>query len=371
MIDRERITREFCELAAIESPSYGEREITDVIKRKLEAAGFTVKEDEAASKLGGSAGNIYAYLEGETGEAPILFCGHTDTVGPTRGKRAVLHENGDITSAGDTVLGADDLCGVTEILEAVRHLKEERIPHRPAEVVLMAAEEVFGKGAKAYDYEGWRLRSSQAYVLDMSGPVGSAALYAPSIIGWEARITGKAAHAGFAPEAGVSAVTAAAKAIAALSPGRIGDDTTMNVGTVRGGEADNIVPERCIVKGEVRSLDHEKAMDVIEHIRASFEEHAGDAKVEFITEPHLNAYRIPEDHPVVKRFERACTVLGLPGTLTGTLGGSDNNILVLHGITGIVLSCGMRNVHSTDEYTRAEDLVKGAQRVAERLKDRE
>ena len=108
---------------------------------------------------------------------PILFCGHTDTVEPSRGKQAIIHEDGKITSAGDTVLGGDDLCGVVEILEGVRHLREEGIPHRSVEVILMAAEEVFGKGAKAYDYEKRGFRSKEVYVLDMSGPVGSAAIY--------------------------------------------------------------------------------------------------------------------------------------------------------------------------------------------------
>jgi tripeptide aminopeptidase len=91
----------------------------------------------------------------------------------------------------------------------------------------MASEEVFGKGAKAYDYDGWGFRSREAYVFDMTGPAGYAAVAAPSIIGWEARIKGKAAHAGFAPETGVNAISAAARAAALLSPGRIGDDTTM------------------------------------------------------------------------------------------------------------------------------------------------
>ena len=371
MIDRERITAEFCELVAIDSPSYNEREITDVIRKKLEDIGFTVKEDVAAAKIGGTAGNIYAFLEGEPDAEPILFCGHTDTVEPSRGKRAVLHKDGRITGTGDAVLGGDDLCGVVEILEGVRHLQEEGIPHRPVEIVLMAAEEVFGKGAKAYDYEGWGVLSKEVYVLDLSGPTGSAALAAPTLIGWEARITGKAAHAGFAPETGVSAIMAAARAVATLSPGWIGDDTTMNVGTVFGGEANNIVPERCVVRGEVRSLDHEKALAVIEQIRAAFTEHAGSAEVEFVVEPHLTAYRVPEDHPVVKRFRRACEKLGLPGETTVTLGGSDNNILMLHGLTGIVLSCGMRSVHSTAEYTCVEDLMNGAKLVAELLRDKQ
>ncbi len=369
MINRERVVREFCELVAIDSPSYEERAITDVLRKKLEAAGFLVKEDEAASKTGGSAGNLYAFLDGGLDAEPILFCGHTDTVEPSRGKKAVLHEDGKITSTGETVLGGDDLCGITEILEGVRHLKEEKIPFRPVEIILMAAEEVFGKGAKAYDYEGWGFRSREVYVLDLSGPVGSAALSAPSLIGWEARITGKAAHAGFAPETGVNAIKAASDAIAALTPGWIGDDTTMNIGSVQGGEANNIVPEKCVVKGEVRSLDHEKALAVLDRIRAAFTEHAGSATVDFLLDPHLTAFHTPEDHPVVRRFKRACERLGLPGRTTVTLGGSDNNILVQHGLTGIVLSCGMREVHSTREYTLAEDLMQGAALVAELLKD--
>ena len=370
VIREERVTREFCELVRIDSPSYGEREITDAIKKKLDEIGFQVKEDEAAAKIGGSAGNIYACLPGVPDAEPILFCGHTDTVEPSRGKQAVVHADGRITSAGDTVLGGDDLCGVVEILEGIRHLEEERIPHRPVEVVLMAAEEVFGKGAKAYDYEGWRICSKEAYVLDKSGPVGTAAVSAPTLIGWEARITGKAAHAGFAPETGVNAILAASKALALLTPGWIGDDTTMNFGTIQGGKANNIVPDECVVKGEVRSLDHDKALAILDRIRETFMDQAGEAKVDFSTDPHLIAYHTPEDHPVVKRFQRACQRLDLPGHTTVTLGGSDNNILALHGITGIVLSCGMNSVHSTAEYTCVRDLVKGAELVAELLTDK-
>lgn len=369
MINRDRMVKEFCELAAIDSPSYGERQITDVIKAKLTALGFEVREDGAAEKIGGNAGNIYAFMKGDLAADPILFCGHTDTVEPSRGKQIVVHEDGRITSAGDTVLGGDDLCGVVEILEGVRHLREEKLPHRPVEVILMAAEEVFGKGAKAYDYENEGFLSNEAYVLDMSGPVGSAALQAPTMIGWKAAIKGKAAHAGFAPQTGINAILAASKAVAKLEPGWIGKDTTMNVGTVTGGKANNIVAESCTVTGEVRSLDHEKAYRVIESIRKTFEENSMDAEVTFEIDEHLVTYHVPEDHSVVKRFKRACEKLNLPGKTTYTLGGSDNNILALHGITGIVLSCGMQQVHSTREFTQIEDLMKGAALVAELLRE--
>lgn len=369
MIDRERIFQEFAALAAIDSPSRGEREITDVLIGKFTELGFSVYEDDAAEIIGGNAGNIHAFLEGSLPGTPILFVGHTDTVEPSCGKRAVRDENGVITSAGDTVLGGDDLCGVVEMLEGVRHLQEEKIPHRSVEVLLMAAEEVYGKGAKAWDYG--RTISKEAYVLDMSGDVGRAAVQAPSLISFEVRVKGRAAHAGFAPEDGIHAIAAAAKAIASLKLGHTDAETTLNIGKISGGEATNIVPALCVVNGEVRSSSHEKAWQTVREVQAAFEQACPDAEVEFVPEEHLVAYDVPETHPVVRRFRRACENLGFPGETVRTFGGSDNNILMLHGITGIVLSCGMEQVHSTQEYTTMRELEKGAMLAAELLKDEE
>ena len=369
MINRDRMINEFSELVAIDSPSYGEREMTDVLIRKLRELGFEVTEDGAAAKTGGNAGNIYAYLPGDIEAEPVLLLGHTDTVGPARGKRAVLHADGRITSAGDTVLGGDDLCAVVEFLEGVRHLREEKLTHRPVEIILMAAEEVFGRGAKAYDYAALPIKSREVYCFDLAGHVGSAALRAPTMIGWKAVLKGRAAHAGFAPETGINAISAAAAAVAKLVPGWVGNDTTMNVGTVTGGSANNVVAESCVVTGEVRSLDHAKAYRIIDDIRRAFEEKKGGADLEFTVEEYLVAYDVPEAHPVVRRFLRACEKLGLAGELTYTLGGSDNNIIALRGTTGIVVACGMQRVHSTAEFTEADDLVNGAALVAELLRD--
>ena len=57
---------------------------------------------------------------------------------------------------------------------------------------------------------------------------------------------------------GIHAVTAAALAIARLPLGHVEEDTTLNLGLIRGGTATNIVPESCIVEGEIRSYSHEK-----------------------------------------------------------------------------------------------------------------
>ncbi len=58
-------------------------------------------------------------------------------------------------------------------------------------------------------------------------------------------IRGKTAHAGVAPEKGVSAITIAAKAIAKMPLGRIDSETTANIGRFEGGTQTNIVLRSC------------------------------------------------------------------------------------------------------------------------------
>jgi tripeptide aminopeptidase len=283
-----------------------------------------------------------------------------DTVQPGRGKKAVFHEDGKITSTGETVLGSDDLSGVVEILEGIRCVQEAGIPHRDIEVLFAIGEEAFLKGSAVFDYS--RIKAEESYTLDMSGTIGSAALQAPTIISFKAVMHGKASHAGFEPEKGIHAIAIMSKAIAAISQGRLDDRTTLNIGTINGGEALNIVPEICTCTGEIRSYDHEKALACVASVKRIFEEKAaeGGATVDFTWVIDMNAYETPADSPVVRRFQQACQQLGLKAELTRTFGGSDNNHFVKNGLNGIVLSCGMYQVHSTEEYTLVEDMVTGA-----------
>lgn len=359
-----RIFEEFCELVAIDSVSFHEREMADVLKEKLTSLGFAVSEDSVGELYGGNAGNIYGFLKGNLPGRPILLCAHMDTVKPGIGKKAVPKPDGQITSGGDTVLGADDVCGIVEILEAVRVLQEQKLPHRDIEVLFPIAEELFIKGTAQMNFD--KIQAREAYVLDLSGAVGTAALKAPSLITFSVTVDGKAAHAGFNPEEGIHAIALMSRALSHLPQGRVDADTTFNVGTIAGGTLVNIVPERCTCCGEIRSYSHERALEVLEEIKALFrrqlEGSGADFQLEYQVE--LQAYQTPEDAPVVQRFVRACQKLGLPGTLTKTFGGSDNNSFALHGIQGIVLSCGMYNCHSTKEYTLREDLQNGAALVA-------
>lgn len=370
MIREDRIREKFEELVRIDSPSFGERQMADRVKAALVALDFQVEEDRAGEHYGSSAGNVYGFLKGTIPGEPILLSAHLDTVKPAIGKEAVFHEDGRITSAGDTVLGADDAAGIVEILEGIRHLREENLPHRDVEVLFPIAEEVYIKGTSVFDFR--RIRAKEAYVLDLSGPPGTAALKAPSLISFRITVRGRASHAGFAPEAGVHAIEVMCRAIGSLRLGYVDKEreTTLNIGIINGGTATNIVPDVCVCQGEIRSYSHKKALAWMELIQETFQKEADRAGADLNVESSidLTAYETDPTDPVVLRFQEVCRRLGLPGTLTGTFGGSDNNNFAAHGIRGIVLSCGMNEVHSVREYTTVEQLCQGAALVAELLR---
>ncbi len=357
-INQVRIIDEFTKLVCIDSPSYSERQMGDYVKSRLQLLGMMVIEDDAGEKIGGNCGNVYGFMNGDVDRKPLLFCAHLDTVEPSKGKTAIISDDGTIRSGGDTVLGADDLTGVAAILEALTVIKEKKLPHGPIEVLFTVAEEVYCKGSAVFEFA--KIMSEEAYVLDLMGLVGTAAYSAPSILSFTVTVHGKSSHAGFAPQKGIHAIAVAADAISMMPMGRIDEDTSMNIGTISGGLGTNIVPDKCVVKGEVRSLTHAKAQRQAELIRKQFERSSSAAHATFDFELFTasKAYETPITHPVVTRFENACDSLKLPVSLTKTFGGSDNNVIAQNGIAGIVIANAMSRIHSCDEFTTVEEIIR-------------
>ena len=356
-VNEQRAVDEFQELTAIDAPSFGERQMADRLIVKLKELGFEVEEDNAGEHFGGNAGNLYAYLPGDLPGDPVLLSGHMDTVEPSKGKKGIIGEDGVIRSAGKAVLGADDVAGLVEILEGIRSVKEAGVPHRDIEILFAIAEELYIKGSSVFDFS--KVRAKEAYVLDISGPVGSAAYKAPSLISYQVVVTGKASHAGFDPEHGVHAIAIASEAITQISQGHVDEETTCNIGLIEGGSGTNIVPEKCIVKGEIRSYSHEKATHCVEEVGNTFKKVAEKhgAESELTCEVHLIAYETAKDSVPVKRFERVSKKLGLAGNLVETFGGSDNNVFAQHGIEGLVIATSMNNVHTCQEYCSIPEIA--------------
>lgn len=364
-VDRERLREEFARLTAIDSVSFSERQMADQLKARLKTLGFEVREDQAGAYCGGTAGNVYGYLKGTVPGPGVLLSAHMDTVKPGIGKRSVFAEDGTVTSEGDTILGADDVAGLVEILEGIRCVQEAGLPHRDVEVLFPIAEEVYLKGTEWFDFS--QIRAKEAYVLDLSGLVGAAALKAPTLISFAVTVNGRAAHAGFNPEDGIHALQIMCRVIGEIPQGHVDQETTLNIGLISGGEATNIVPPTCVCRGEIRSLNHEKALAALESVRNQFHQAAEAAGAGFHLDSHIDlvAYQVDPTAPVVEHFTSCCDRLRIPWKLTSTFGGSDNHNFMRNGIPGIVLSCGMYEVHSVREYTKLQDLELGARLVAE------
>lgn len=358
------LIQEFEELVKIDAESLEEREICDLLKEKLRNLGFSVKEDDAGEQIGGNAGNVYGFLKGTLPGEPVLLSAHMDTVKPGKGKKPV-RKDGRITSDGTTVLGADDVAGIVEILAGIRQTKEKGYPHRDIEVLFCVAEELYTVGSHVFDFS--QIRSGEAYVLDLSGDVGAAAYQAPSLISFRIEVQGKAAHAGFEPEKGVHAIAVMADVIKSVVQGHINEQTTCNIGTIQGGTATNIVPEVCVAEGEIRSFSHEEALECLRKIETVVQQTAKDQNAEGkVTHTiHLKAYKTQENSVPVRQFQKACKKLRLEGKLVSTFGGSDNNSFAEHGIPGLVLSCGMENAHSVREYIKEDQLQAGTDLVTE------
>lgn len=103
-------------------------------------------------------------------------------------------------------------------------------------------------------------------------------------------------------------------------------------------------------------------MEEWNQVKTIFESTSADfhGGLEIVFEKQIEAYEISHEEDVVKRFKSACAFLGLKDSTQYTLGGSDNNHFVRNGIRGIVVACGMNEVHTTKEFTTAEDLEKSA-----------
>lgn len=364
----DRITDSFIKLAEIDGISYGERKVADHLKKIWKELGVTLDEDRAGEKIGGDTGNLFAAIpgRGELKDAdPILFCAHMDTVSPGLGKKIIVHEDGKITSDKTTVLGADDRAALAVIYEGYRQILEEGADHAPIELLFAPAEETYTVGASAFDYSV--VKAKKAFVPDCSGDFGVYSSQEPTLIYFEITVKGKSAHAGFEPENGINSIAAAASAISRIKQGWVDDHTSLNFGTIEGGTVSNAVSAQVLIKGEIRSAIHEDALSAFENVRKVFEEEAAliGASAEFFSDIRLKAYKANESETgsALELYNKALAAIGERSFPKKSFGGSDNNVLVRNGIDGLCIYNAMHEIHTVNEYTTVEELVKLTQLI--------
>lgn len=364
-VNAERLLGTFLDLVRIDSPSGEEEALRDYLVGRLEvyksAYGLTHRTD--------AGGNLIVEVPAhECGhDHRLVLSGHMDVVPPCRGVQPVVEsveaakagEEGDfiIRSDNTTVLGADDKAGLAPILEAVFYALENHLPRPTLRLILTTREEVGLNGAKELDDAS--LAAQFAITLDHTGRQGVVIHQAPSYIRFEIECLGKSTHAGMAPEQGVNALVLAARVIGRMRLGRLDADTTANIGLISGGKADNIVPDRVILQGELRGHDAARLDAEISHIETVLQEESAAMPGSAYRWTHhvsFEAYHIPAEHPGVRLVKAAARQAGLTPELIRTNGGSDNNIFVRRGLPGVVLSAGYVDPHALSERVSLNEM---------------
>ena len=369
MVNAERLGERFIMLAQTDSVSRQEAVVAEKLEKILTDMGAQVVFDNAGERVGGDCGNLVAKFKGTVDADPLFLSGHMDTVEPGRGIKVVF-KDGVFTSDGTTILGADDKSALAIILEVMDVIRENRLPHPPIEVVFTICEEIGLMGAKNLDYS--LMDSKIGYILDSTDTDG-VVTRAPASTRFTINIHGRAAHAGAEPELGINAISVAARAIDALTLGRIDGETTCNIGKIQGGKATNIIPELVSVHGEARSHDAQKLKTITDTMIKAFYDAAGAfrkqgeslPRIEVVLDQDYPATCIPEDHEVVQLAQKAARNLGKPMVTKTIGGGADANIFFSKGIVAGVLGTGMTDVHTVKENIKLADMVSTAEILLE------
>lgn len=348
-IDRDRLVQTLLDLVQINSPSKQEDAAVAYVRAALTAIGLANSED--------AVHNVYARVPGRRSvAAPLLVNAHVDTVQPTPNIRVRL-EGDVLRTDGHSILGADDKAGVAAILEVLQLLQTSDLPHAPLDILFTVQEEIGLNGAKAVEFD--RLSAREGVCLDVSGPAHHLVVAAPGQNSIEATLVGQSAHAGVAPELGKSAIVAAARAVVAMPLGRIDAETTANIGLIQGGQARNIVPDRCTLTGEARSRDRGKLAQQTEAMIGALKAAAEQSgcQLELSVTESYTAFSYDATAPVVRRCLDAIRSLGRDPELGATGGGSDANIFNKHGIATVLLGVGYEDIHTSNEHIAITSVV--------------
>jgi tripeptide aminopeptidase len=355
--ERERLNGLFGELCAIPSPFGQERACMDRVIDELDSIGIAWEMDGAAEEAGAECGNVLARVPGPShpSDRSILLCTHVDTVAVNGPLEPVIVDEG-WENAADAILGADNKAAVAVVLEAARRFALEPGPVG-LELLFTVSEEVALAGSKAFDASV--LRSGYGYVFDHASPIGEIVLASPTQYRIDAEFRGATAHAGIRPEAGRSAIAAAAAAVAQLRLGRLDAETTANVSRIEGGgPSTNVVPDRCILEAEARSLDWSRVESVVAEMVDRMQDGANAFEVDVDVDVvrTFTGYRHRRTAPQIVVAEAALRATGHQPSHITTGGASDANALEAAGFPCTNLANGTLRNHQPDERVAVKAL---------------
>jgi acetylornithine deacetylase len=305
----------------------------------------------------------------------LTLCGHMDVVPAGEGWTS---DPFSLTRVGDRLVGRGT-CDMKGFLAIAANLLAEATPglHRPLALLFTYDEEVGTRGAR-HLAETWPDAKRLPRATIVGEPTGLRVVRAhKGIVELRVTVTGKSAHSGY-PDLGRSAIEPAVRIAAALNELRerlaaerpAGHEdfpevpfVPLNLGTIRGGTASNVVPDRCELSLTFRPLPGDDGAALTRRVSDTVRAAAADAPVEIAVTALSPAMATPVTALVMRELMAAAKE---HDAVTGSYA-TDAGWLCRVGLDCAVYGPGdIALAHRADESVLIEDLER-ARRVLEQV----
>jgi tripeptide aminopeptidase len=275
-----------------------------------------------------------------------------------------------VTTAGTTLLGADDKAGVAEIMSAVAYLAAHpEIEHAPLRIGFTVDEEV-GRGVDHFDIDAFG--ADFAYTLDGAevGRIDDETFSASEV---RIHIEGLSVHPGTSKGKMVSAIKLAARLIERLPQGSLSPETTE-------GREGFVHPSRVTAttaEAELRFIARDfDAAKLAEHeqllrdLAADLAREEPRARISVSVESSYRNMKefLDQDPEVTEAADEATRRSGLEPWREAIRGGTDGAMLSERGLPTPNMFTGGQQFHSVLEWASVQDMATSAATIVELAK---
>lgn len=355
------------EMVETESPTYDKAAVNRmgaIVAREASRLGAKVQvlpQSEVGDNI------VARWGEGKGG---ILLIGHIDTVFPlgTLEMQPFYEKYGKVYGPGTL----DMKSGLVIMLTAIAALQEQgKMPKRPI-TALFNSDEEMGSYHSRDLVENLAKDAALALVFEPCEYLeGMLHTWRKGTGKFTIKVQGRAAHSGGAHRMGLNAIEELSHQIVKIQ--QLTDyekGTTINIGSMHGGRAINIVPAYAEADGDIRLLSLDEYTRVQNAIR-SLKPVKKDAII--TVKCNLNRPPMPFNAMMEETFDKAYTIAkaeGIEIKAGGSGSASDANFVANMGIPVLDgLGTVGEGFHTEDEYFLVESFIKRAELAATLLRD--
>lgn len=263
-----------------------------------------------------------------------------------------------ITTDGSTLLGADNKCGVAEIVDSIHYfLSHPEVKHGEIKVCFTPDEEV-GRGTEKFDVK--KFGAKYAYTVDgqTRGEVEVETFSADALF---IKFQGKNIHPGYAKDKMINAIKVAARFIEQLPKETLSPETTderegyVHPFNITGSE------EETTVKFIIRDFDQEKLKEYEDLLIKLAAKVVGEFPGARYTYQQIEQYRnmryILDQHKQVSNYAiEAMERLNIAPKQSAIRGGTDGARLSFMGLPTPNIFAGEHSFHSKTEWVAIQDM---------------